>query len=24
MGEKQGADDFLVTYGPEKLREMLP
>lgn len=23
-GEKQGADDYLVAYGPEKLREMLP
>ena len=23
-GEKQGADDFLVAHGPEKLREMLP
>lgn len=23
-GEKQGADDFLVAYGPAKLREMLP
>jgi putative DNA primase/helicase len=23
-GEKQGADDFLVAHGPERLREMLP
>lgn len=23
-GEKQGADDFLVAHGPEKLRDMLP
>ncbi len=23
-GEKQGADDFMVAHGPEKVREMLP
>ena len=23
-GEKQGADDYLVAYGAEKLRVMLP
>jgi hypothetical protein len=23
-GQKQGADDFLVAYGPEKLKEMMP